>query len=282
MKRLLLAVCILLLATTLSESSMAADLEPPLFKAPAPVQIFNWTGVYIGVNGGGGSSYQSFNGTQATPFGSTAFGGSSGLGGALAGGQIGFNYEFPAHVVVGIEADGDWADYTNAGTVGCSTFTTGAFTGGTAGCATNTTTLTDFGTVRGRLGYAWERVFFYGTGGWAWDHSSGNSVTTCLGAGCPGTSLPFTGGTASFANSLSGWAAGAGIEWAFLPNWTARLEYLFLEFDGAVTTYTATTTTPLATGTATTRVTSNNSVNVFRVGVSYLFNFGGPEPTMGY
>ncbi len=59
------------------------------------------------------SSTQSFNGTTATALGSTAFGGNAGSGadgGLLAGGQIGFNYEFPVRVVVGIEADGDWSN----------------------------------------------------------------------------------------------------------------------------------------------------------------------------
>jgi outer membrane immunogenic protein len=282
MRRLLL-LGVLLLAVADSNRAIAADVEPPyLPKAPPVPVLYNWTGFYIGVNGGGGSSYQSFNGTQVTPFGSTAFGGNDGLAGALAGGHIGFNYEFPSHVVIGVEADADWADYTNAGSAACSTFTTGAFTGLPAGCATNNQTLNDFGTVRGRLGYAWNRVLFYGTGGWAWGNSSGNSTLNCAGTGCPATSLPFTGGTASVSNSLTGWTAGAGVEWAILPNWTLRLEYLFVEFNGVVTNYSTTTTTPFGTGTTTTRITSNNGVNVFRAGISYLFNFGGPEPAMGY
>jgi outer membrane immunogenic protein len=260
---------------------MAADMEPqpPYFKAPPAPILYNWTGFYIGVNGGGGSLSQSFGGTQVTPFGSTSFGGSDGLGGALAGGHIGFNYQFANPLVIGIEADADWSDFTNSGTSVCSTFTTGAFTGLPAGCATNTGILRDFGTVRGRVGYAWNRVLFYGTGGWAWGNLSGNSTTNCLGVGCPAASLPFTGGAASFGNSVTGWTAGAGVEWAFLQNWTARLEYLYLQFNGVATNY-STTTPPL--GTATTHLTSNNGVNVWRAGVSYLFNLGGPEPAKGY
>jgi outer membrane immunogenic protein len=281
MKRLfLLFAC--LFAVALPNRSMAADMEPPYLKAPPLPVLYNWTGFYIGVNGGGGSSTQNFNGTQVTPVGSTGSGGNDGLGGGLAGGQIGFNYQFASRVVVGLEADADWSNYTNSGIAACSTFTTGLFTGLPAGCATNNETLNDFGTVRGRLGYAWNRVLFYGTGGWAWGRSSGNSTPNCLGIGCPAASLPFTGGTASFANSFSGWAAGAGVEWAFLPNWTIRLEYLFLQFDGVATNYTTITTPPLGTGTTTTHVTSNNGVNVWRAGISYLFNFGGPEPAMVY
>jgi len=266
MRRLLLVV-VLLLAASLATRSMAADVEPPyLPKAPPVPVLYNWTGFYIGVNGGGGSSTQSFSGTQSTPLGSTAFGSNDGLGGALAGGHIGFNYQFLSSLVVGVEADADWTNYTNPGTAVCPTFTSGAFAGLPAGCATNNQTLNDFGTVRGRLGYAWNRVLFYGTGGWAWGHSSGNSI-------------PLTGSTASFSNSPTGWTAGAGVEWAFLPHWTARLEYLFLDFNNVATNY-STTAPPL--GTTTTHITSNNAVNVWRVGVSYLFNFGGPEPVSGY
>jgi outer membrane immunogenic protein len=282
MKRLFLIVACLL-GLTLSNRLMAADMEPPYFKAPPAPVLYNWTGFYIGVNGGGGSLSQDFSGTQVTPFGSTTFGGNDGWGGALAGGHLGFNYEFPNYLVIGLEADADWADFTaNSGIAACSTFTTGAFAGLPAGCATNNQTLNDFGTVRARFGYAWNRVLFYGTGGWAWGKSSGNSTTNCVGVGCPATSLAFTGGTASFANSYSGWTVGGGVEWAFLQNWTARLEYLYLQFDGVGTNYSTLVTTPLGTGTTTTHATSNNGVNVWRIGISYLFNLGGPEPATGY
>jgi len=264
------------------QAANAADMEPPYLKAPPPVPVFSWTGFYIGGNLGGSSFTQNFKGTQATPFGSTAFSGnagSNGDSGLLGGGQIGFNYEFPAHVVVGIEADGDWSDVT--GTAGaCATFTSGGFAGLPAGCATNNTSFKDFGTVRGRLGYAlpWGPVMIYGTGGWAWANVSGNSTVNCLGIGCGAASLPFTGGTATFSNTPSGWTAGGGIEWAFLPNWTARMEYLHLEFDNVLTNYSSTT----SLGTATTHITSNNGVNVFRIGVNYLFHFGGPPLAVGY
>ena len=200
----------------------------------------------------------------------------------MAGGQIGFNYEFPIRVVVGVEADGDWTNAIGSAG-GCSTFTSGAFAGMPAGCATTNTNLKDFGTVRGRLGYAlpWGPVMLYGTGGWAWANVSGNSTLNCLGTGCGAASLPFTGGTASFSNTPSGWTAGGGIEWAFLPSWTVRMEYLHLEFDNVATNYTSTVFAPGAS-TATTHITSNNGVNVFRLGVNYLFHFGGLPLAVGY
>jgi len=284
MKRLSLIVASLL-AVTLSNRLLAADMEPPYLKAPPAPVAYNWTGFYIGGNLGGSSFTQNFNGTEATPFGSTAFGGnagSNGDSGFLGGGQLGFNYEFPMRVVVGVEADADWMDAI--GTAGaCATFTSGAFVGLPAGCATNNTTFKDFGTVRGRLGYAlpWGPIMVYGTGGWVWANVSGNSTLNCLGIGCGAASLPFTGGTASFSNTPSGWTAGGGVEWAFLPSWSVRMEYLHLEFDNVATNY---TTTVFAPGplTGTTHITSNNGVQVFRIGVNYLFHFGLPEPATGY
>jgi outer membrane immunogenic protein len=267
------------------QSANAADMGPPpmVTKAPPPVVVplYNWTGFYIGANGGGGWGHDSLSGTQATVFGPTAFTGSSNSSGGLAGGQIGVNYQFPTRIVIGIEADGDWANIKASGS-GCSTFTGGVFTGFTAGCASNSVTLNDFGTVRGRVGYAWNNVLLYGTGGWAWGNSSGTSGVTCLGGFCPGATIPFTGGGATFSNFLSGWTAGGGIEVGFLPNWTVRVEYLHLEFDGINTTYSSTATTALGTSTTTTSVSSNHGIEVVRAGVNYLFNFGGPGGVMHF
>jgi outer membrane immunogenic protein len=275
MRRLLLLVLATIVIAAVTPAK-AADLPPPIpTKAPpAPVPYYNWTGFYIGANGGGGWGHTNYSGTQTTPFGPTGFSASRSTSGPLAGGQVGFNYEFPTtHVVIGVEADGDWANIVGASN-GCATFTGGALTGLPAGCATSHETLQDFGTVRGRLGYAWNNVLLYGTGGWAWGNSSGNNGATCLGVGCPGVSLPFTGGTANFSNTLSGWTAGGGIEWGFLPHWTARIEYLHLEFDNVGTSYSSTAAIFGVPGTSTTHVSSNNGVEVVRVGINYLFNFG--------
>jgi len=265
-----------ILAVATVNSASAADLPIPTKELPPPVQVFNWTGFYIGGNFGGGWANQSSTGTQTTPFGPTTLGGSANASGVLGGGQIGYNYEFPNRWVIGIEADGDWASITGS-TSGCSTFSGGLFTGFVAGCATNNQKLVDFGTVRGRIGYAWNNVLLYGTGGWAWGNSTGTSTTTCLagiGAPCPGVGVPFLGGASSFSNSLSGWTAGAGVEWGFLSNWTVRVEYLHLEFDNVGTSFSTTATTALGTGTSRNNISSNNGVDVVRVGLNYLFNFG--------
>jgi len=250
----------------------AADLAPPTI-APPIVPVFNWTGFYIGANGGGAYTHQTTSLTQVTTLGPTAGSGSADGSGGLIGGQIGYNYELPSNIVFGIEADADFAKITGSAS-GCATFT-GA--GRLAGCATSTVTLDDLGTVRGRLGYASGPVLIYGTGGWAWGDSSGGSTATCISTKtktCTASQTPvapFTGGVASFSNSLSGWTAGAGVEVGFYRNWIVRLEYLRVGFDDVQTNFTATAKIGGVTGTSTNSVSSNAGTNVIRVGINYLF-----------
>src|ERR1019366_10544314 len=94
--------------------------------------------------------------------------------------QFGFNYEFPPHWVAGLEADVDAADITGSNT-NCS------FLAGALRSCSHADSKTDaLGTIRGRLGYAFDNVLLYGTGGFAWDHGTGTSVPFCSGPACPG------------------------------------------------------------------------------------------------
>jgi outer membrane immunogenic protein len=180
------------LALAAGGQALAADLPPPMAPpprapatyVPAPVPIFSWTGLYIGINGG----YAFGTGTN------TVFTNISPKG-FLAGGTLGGNYQF-GNFVVGLEGDGDWSNLD----------------GNNAGGEVKSTWLA---TVRGRAGYAWDRVLFYGTAGGAF----GNVQVGPTGG-------PFTSAT------QAGWTAGAGVEAAFAPNWTAKVEYLYVDFAG--------------------------------------------------
>ena len=170
----------------------AADLprKAPPMVVPAPV--FSWTGFYIGINGG--------YGWADTKNGFTEFDNASG---GVFGVQGGFNYQFVGSpIVIGIEADYQGANIKADGVF--------------LGTLTNVE-LERFGTVRGRLGFGWDRFLIYGTGGWAY------AAQTEIGLGFPF----FLSGS----QELSGWAAGAGIEWAFAPNWSAKIEYLHLDLE---------------------------------------------------
>ncbi len=196
MKRVLLIAGALALLG--GSQALAADLpqRAPLPKAPAayvPVPVFSWTGFYLGINGGFGFGQSSW--TDPT-FGST---GNFNTSGFLVGGTIGANYQIGSFVI-GVEGDGDWNDANG------TTFAAGCVV---VGCTTKSDWLA---TVRGRAGFAWDRVLFYGTGGAAF-----GGVQAAAGG------LPFATGT------QTGWTAGAGVEFAFAPNWTAKVEYLFVD-----------------------------------------------------
>jgi outer membrane immunogenic protein len=250
----------------------AADIlgkAPPL-QPPAPV--YNWTGFYIGGNVGYGWSHRDFTNTLGSTLGAvqrtaTNSGSDSGHGG-LGGCQIGYNYQFSGNWVVGIEADIDAAHITSS-TSSCSTGIPPA-----ALCGTRNTDVQDFGTVRGRLGYAFNNVLVFGTGGWAWGHGTNTAQVTCIGPGCPAASAvpPTSPAPASVSVNPSGWAAGGGMEWAFLPNWTLRADYLHLQFAGVTEDRSKSGFFPSLV--ITSHVSSNVGVDLVRVGVNYLFNWG--------
>jgi outer membrane immunogenic protein len=140
MKRL---ACAALALLALSGAAWSADLPPaPYYKAPAYLQpVYNWTGFYIGGNGGGGVGYSKWDTTN-----------SFNPSGGVAGGTLGYNYQIGA-AVLGVEGDIDWAGLSGSTTGGCP-----------AGCRTSDSWLS---TVRGRLGYAAGRFMPYITAGGA-------------------------------------------------------------------------------------------------------------------
>ncbi len=174
----------------------AADLQrpAPVYKAaPAPVEVFNWTGIYIGANIGYSAGNGHINGLA----------GSSNLNGVVGGGQIGYNWQgVGSPWVFGVEIDGQG---------------TGQQDSGTFGGATLTESLPWFVTFRGRVGYAFAPMFMiYATGGGAVvDHKFTFSM--------PGFA------SVSSEDSHVGWTAGVGIEGALNRNWSWKAEYLHLD-----------------------------------------------------
>jgi outer membrane immunogenic protein len=187
--------------------SLAADLYPARAPAPAPYApaypagVPIWTGFYVGGNVGAGWSH----GTVSDPAGNVFTPNSDAF--LLGGAQVGYNYEFWRGAVIGIEADFDWAGNHNN-------------TSNQAGGVTLTNNDRWLTTLTGRIGYApWQRLLLYGKGGAAWVGSSDPTITNVA----TGASI-----TPSTSNSNFGWTLGAGVEWAFWNNWSARLEYDFI------------------------------------------------------
>ena len=176
--------------TLVGGSAFAADLSvAPIYKAPPVVTppAYNWSGFYLGANGGGSWGTSSWDSA-----------GSFNLSGAVVGGTLGANWQV-GHVVLGAEGDVDWSNLKGSTTsAGCP-----------AGCSTNNDWLA---TVRGRAGYAFDRVLPYVTGGLA-----------------VGDIKAATPGFAGENQTNAGWTAGGGLEFALTNNWTAKAEYLHVD-----------------------------------------------------
>jgi len=271
MKKLLTATTALVAFAAVA-SAQAADLTPPqVFKAPPPAPWYDWTGFYIGANGGYSWGQSS---TTITAPGLAAFSGSQNVDGLLCGVQIGYNWQFNHNWVLGLEAD-----IQGTGQEGSTGLPTVITVPTIAILALPTTTTTGsfsqslpwFGTVRGRLGVEpADRLLLYVTGGLAYGEvQSSTSVTTTTGfAGAP--PLATTTAAANASNIQVGWTAGAGLEWAFTGRWSAKLEYLYVDLGTFTNTFAG---LPPAYPTLT--ASSHFTDNIFRVGINY--NFGGPH-----
>ena len=278
MNKILLIAAVGFLAFGAGIASAADMAAPVVAKAPPIVApTFDpWTGIYIGGNIGSGLVNTNLSGTTngtlaGVPFQET-FSGSRSQHGPLGGGQIGINYEIVHRVVLGAEADIDWSNIKGSVTP-CSTKTAT----GVIDCASLADKIDEFGTVRARLGYAFDNLLVYGTGGFAWAHETATATETCNGTKCPKTSNVFAINSASYSATPEGWAAGAGFEWRVLPNWLFRVEYLHLQFNHATSTYSLNGTVKGVPFASTSNLSANTGVEVLRVGLSYLFNWGA-EP----
>ncbi len=197
-------------------SVAAADLPTrPAAALMSPVPVYNWTGIYVGLNGGGGWGHQDPLNLITNRFDDASIGFSGGVFGGTAGAQI-----QSGHVVIGFEADIDWA-----GLKGSATFvpTIGGGLIGNGGAINATTNIDWEATARARIGYAEQNWLFYATGGLAMLGTK-SSFTPPLGVPCS------TFGIANCSGSSKqvGAALGAGVEYGITPNISAKFEYLYI------------------------------------------------------
>lgn len=195
--RIATALCIAILPG----AAIAADLGT----APPIARSFDWTGVYVGVNGGYGSAAGSAEITA--PSGIPALS-TTGINGGLAGGQAGANWQTGA-LVVGVEGDYQWSGMSKDFAFGC----------GFACTVNERIGITSFGTLRGRVGAAFDRVLVYGTAGGAWLTARDEASFTLGGATTQLGKVNLSG---------LGWTAGAGLEVAVAQGWSLKSEYLYL------------------------------------------------------
>src|SRR5262245_10062315 len=221
----------------------AADLGArPITKAPvaAPLAIYDWSGFYIGGHIGGAFADKDWSDPTVFPSGM----GSHHAGGFLAGAQAGFNIHVCAWV---FGSEGDWS-WTNAdGEHQCDIGVT---------CRTE---LNWLATVTGRVGYAFNTFLLYAKGGVAFVDED----QSVFFSGFP----DFFPATASV--TRTGWTVGTGLEWAFAPNWSAKIEYDFMDF-GTDSINFAVAGLPVGP------LEIDQQVHVAKAGINYRFNWGAP------
>ena len=195
MKKNLLLAAVSLVALSATAPALAADLAArPYTKAPAMIAtVYDWSGFYIGINGGGGSSHATWD------FVGVGREGSHDATGGTVGGQIGYRWQ-SGQWVFGVEGQGNWADFSGDNT--SALFAT-----------RNRTKIDAFGLITGQVGYAWNNVLVYVKGGAA-VVSNKYEISSTAGALLSSSSDSRWGGT-----------VGAGLEYGFAPNWSVGVEY---------------------------------------------------------
>ena len=218
-----------------SAPAVAADLGArPYGNAPAyAAPIYNWTGFYLGAHAGGAfSGDNSFNGLVLSNYDARFLGGV----------QLGADYQFAGVFVVGVEGQYSWLSSNRIPSI----FPTGfVYSNNQRG----------LGSITGRLGYSWGPALFYAKGGYAY---SSHSETLTLG----GAPIAFT----LDRNHRDGYTVGAGVEYLFTPNWSAKAEYQYYDFGSSRFTAPA----PLIPF-----GTFSNVEHTLKAGVNYRFNLGG-------
>jgi outer membrane immunogenic protein len=236
-------------------AASAADLPARTYtKAPAIVApVYDWSGFYIGLNGGGASSRGCWNLTSnaGVTIPTAPLEGCHDSTGGLAGGQVGYRWQ-ASNWVFGVEAQGDWADLK-----GSSASLTAIIP------FNNQTTVDAIGLFTGQVGYAFNNVLVYVKGGAAVTDNRYANVFTVNNAFAPA-------GTAFNTASDTRWggAVGAGLEFGFAPNWSVAIEYDHLFMGTPNVTFPPST---IAVGRAD---NIGQDVDMGTVRVSY--RFGGP------
>ncbi len=284
-------------SVALVSSALAADIYTPSVPAYAAVAFPpTWGGFYLGVNGGyGGDSGLSFRDNvtytpapPALPGQYAVIDGKSLITGGFGGGQLGYNWQFGGFVV-GFETDIQGSNIQGSGDQAYLTAPVspanfcGAAAGGGPGsrpCAARNDLDVDwFGTVRGRLGYAFGGTLLYVTGGFAYGgvNESASYIDNEIGATTPLNRARVS----SSSTTQTGWAAGAGIEQKISPSWSVKGEYQFVDLGtdstGSAPLFNVAGAAPVAAPNWQLRAhDSRVQFNTVRVGINYLFN--APEP----
>jgi outer membrane immunogenic protein len=270
-----------LLPATLNAADLPARKPPPQPSFLSPNGFSTWDGLYVGANLGGGfsqtdgiiQSTRVQNGV-ATPLTAVSQLPAPGMSGVIGGGQVGYNLRLTPHIVAGLETDFDGSSIAGQSfqVRPPAIFPATAF----SLRAHDTRHVDWFGTVRGKLGYvplAWPNLMVYVTGGFAYgqvntyqDFMNSNGTLGIRGASKVNT----------------GWTVGTGVEYAFLPNWSAKVEYSFVDLGKPGAQNIPEVTVGNANQLAAFKhfMTTRTQLHTFRLGVNYHFNLFSPAPPL--
>jgi outer membrane immunogenic protein len=245
-KALLVGVSLVAMGTA---PAFAADLPARAYtKAPEMMMpaLYDWSGFYIGLNGGGASSHECYTinsvaGVAVVPNSE----GCHNATGGLLGGQVGYRWQMTSWVF-GFEAQGDWADLrgSNSSLTAIIPYT-------------NQTKVDAIGLFTGQIGYAWNNVLWYAKGGAAVTDNKYSSFFTA-------TNVQFNAAS----DTRWGGAVGTGIEFSFAPNWSVAFEYDHLFMGNPNITF------PTSTNAVTRSDSIKQDVDMGTVRINY--RFGGP------
>ncbi len=235
-----MALVLAALGAASAMSAQAADMPrpAPAYRAPAVVAVYNWNGFYIGGNIG-----WAFGDTSAT-YNPTGLTWDAGKNAFMGGGQVGVNWQTGAFVF-GVEGEFDWINGTSSRALLVGPGAAGLGLWGDGGT-------TWMATIAGRLGFAADNVLWYVKGGAGWVENTATIYT----AG--GTTL----WTAT--DTSLGWLIGGGVEVGLTPNWTAKIEYQYLNLDNWTGTCLVCTA---VTGT----ISVSRDIQTLKGGINYKF-----------
>jgi outer membrane immunogenic protein len=217
-----------------TQFALAADIpvKAPVY-TPAPAVVpYNWTGFYLGGHVGLGWGDKTWT-NPLVPLSITWD-----VDGWLAGGQLGFDYQMGS-IVIGVGGDFSWSDING-------TTTNPLCAGPGAACRTDINWIV---MLTGRLGYTWGPGLLYVKGGAAWADEDHRAYVIATNA---------TIATAS--HTIGGWTVGVGGEWMFNPNWSAKVEYNYIDLGSDTVTFSNATVLQI-----------DNQLHLVKLGLNYRF-----------
>ena len=252
MKKYALAISVLAISAV---TATAADMAPRTYsKAPAPIEVYNWTGFYVGANSGGGWSHNCW--TLTGPIDAGCHDGSGGL----AGGQAGYNWQM-SNFVLGVELSGDWANLK------------GNNIPALIPQGTDSSRVSSIVMATARAGFAMDRALIYGKGGAAWVRE--NYSISCNGVTALGFCVPVGFTPAQASETRTGWTVGVGLEYLLTRNLSLGIEYDYIGLGNHSPVFSAAPGYDIACGAGVScPITIRQNVSVVTARLNW--HFGGP------